>query len=110
MRRNHADYPATKDKQAYSHDDLMIVFRESDESAEGALRAMYWDSEGHVIRYTVTMFGDRIVFTSEPRRGAPQYRFTYMRQGADVLAIKFEIAPPGKGFTTYIEATAKRTR
>jgi len=110
VRKSRAEYPATKDKPAFAHDDLMIVFREPDENAEGALRAVYLDSEGHVIRYAVTMFGDRIVFTSEPSRGAPQYRFTYTRQPVDELKIKFEIAPPGKGFATYLEGAAKRTR
>lgn len=110
VRKNRAEYPATKDKPAFAHDDLMIVFREPDESAEGALRALYFDSEGHVIRYAVTMFGDRIVFTSEPSRIAPQYRFTYTREPANELKIKFEIAPPGKGFSTYIEAAARRAR
>lgn len=110
VRKSRADYPATGDKQAYTHDDLMIVFRDPDEHAEGALRAVYFDSEGHVIRYTVTMFGDRIVFTSDPNRGAPQYRFTYTRQDTDDMRLKFEIAPPGKGFTTYIDGAAKRTR
>src|SRR2546429_2603765 len=77
VRKSRADYPATKDKQASTHDDLMIVFREPDQSAEGALRAVYFNSEGHVIRYAVTMFGDRIDFASEPSRSAPQYRFDY---------------------------------
>lgn len=110
VRKNRAEYPATKDRQAYTHDDLMIIFRDPSDNAEGAMRAIYFDNEGHVIRYAVAMFGDRIVFTSEPSRTAPQYRFTYTRDGADKVAIKFEIAPPGKGFSTYIEASAKRAR
>ena len=108
VRKSRAEYSATKDKPASTHDDLMIVFREPDENAEGALRAIYFDSEGHVIRYAVTMFGDRIIFTSEPSRSAPQYRFTYARQSASELRMKFEIAAPGKGFATYLEGAAKR--
>jgi hypothetical protein len=108
VRKSRAEYAATKDKPAFAHDDLMIVFRESDETAEGALRAIYYDSEGHVIHYSVIMFGDRIVFTSEPSRRAPQYRFTYARQSTEELRMKFEIAPPGKGFVTYIEGAARR--
>ena len=110
VRRSRSEYPATKDKQAYSHDDLMIIYREPEENAEGALRAVYFDNEGHVIRYTLAMFGDRVAFTSEPSRTAPQYRFTYTRAAADQVKMKFEIAPPGKGFSTYIEAGARRTR
>src|SRR5260370_41035706 len=56
------------------------------------------------------MFGDRIVFTSEAARGTPRYRFTYTRVSADALRIKFEIAPPGKDFATYIEAGATKAQ
>src|ERR1039457_4806143 len=45
VRRNHSEYPAAKDRPAVVHDDLMIVYRESDESAEGALRAIFFDNE-----------------------------------------------------------------
>jgi hypothetical protein len=110
LRKSRADYPATKNQPAISHDDLMIIFRDTDENSEGALRSMYFDSEGHIIRYTVTMFGDRIIFTSDPSRSAPQYRFTYTRQSTDELKMKFEIAPPGRGFGTYLDGAAKRTR
>jgi hypothetical protein len=110
VRRNHAEYPAANGRQASTHDDLMIVYRESDESAEGALRAIFFDNEQHVIRYNVTMFGDKIVFTSETVRSAPRYRFTYTRVATDALRIKFEIAPPSKDFATYIEAGARRTK
>jgi hypothetical protein len=110
VRRNHAEYPAAKDRPAAAHDDLMIVYRDSEEGAEGGLRAIFFDNEQHVIRYNVTMFGDKIVFTSEATRGAPRYRFTYTRVSADALRIKFEIAPPGKDFATYIEAGARRAK
>src|SRR6266699_3634367 len=41
VRKNHADYPATVDRPAFSHDDLMIVYRDS--SAK-ELRAIYFDN------------------------------------------------------------------
>lgn len=110
VRKNRSEYPATKDRLAYVHEDLMIVYREMEARAEGALRAVYFDSEQHVIHYGVTMFGDRIVFTSEPESGQPQYRFTYERERPDTLKVKFEIAPPGKAFATYVEGSAKRAR
>lgn len=110
VRKSRAAYPATKDRPAVTHDDLMVVYRELDEHAEGALRAIYFDSEQHVIRYDVSMFGDRIVFTSEPGSSRTQYRFTYERERPDALHMKFEVAVPGKAFTTYVEGTAKRMR
>jgi hypothetical protein len=110
VRKSRAEYPPSKDRKAFVHEDLMVVYRELDDRAEGALRAVDFDSEQHVIRYDITMFGDRIVFTSQRETGRPQFRLTYERQTGDKLRLKFEIAPPGKGFAPYIEATAHRTR
>jgi hypothetical protein len=110
MRKNRAEYPATKDRAAFVHDDLMVVYRDT---PEAALRAIYFDSEGHTIRYEVQAppDGGEIVFVSGPEPSAPRYRLTYTLVGQDRLRIKFEIAPPGKPeqFATYIEAGARRS-
>src|SRR6266849_4941025 len=50
VRKNHSEYPATKDRPAFSHDDLMIVYPET---AGAPLRAVYFDTEGHVIQYAI---------------------------------------------------------
>jgi hypothetical protein len=50
VRRNRADYPATKEKPAYSHTDLMVIYKEGP-----ATRAIYFDNEGHIINYAVTV-------------------------------------------------------
>ena len=103
IRKNRADYPASKDRPAFSHTDLMIVYKEA---PEAKLRAIYFDMEDHVIHYTVEPSGDgnSVQFVSE------NFRLTYRKTGPDRLALKFEIAPPGKpgAFETYIDATAHR--
>jgi hypothetical protein len=103
IRKNRADYPAGKDRPAFSHTDLMIVYKES---AEAKLRAIYFDMEDHVIHYTVepSADGNSVRFVSE------NFRLTYRKAGPDSLALKFEIAPPGKpgAYATYIDATAHR--
>ena len=109
VRKNHAEYPATKERPAYVHDDLMVVFRGS-----RGWDADYYDSERHVIRYAVESSpdGSQIVFTSPAeQQDSPRYRLTYTRIGDQRLKIKFEIAPPGRpeSFTTYIEAAARRS-
>ena len=109
VRKSHTEYPATKDRQASVHDDLLIVYRDPDERSEGALRAIYFDNEGHVIRYGITMFGDRIIFATDPAEHGPRYRLTYEREGSDTLRVQFEIAAPGKTFATYVTGTAKRS-
>ena len=109
VRKNHAEYPATKDRPAYSHSDLMIIYPQP---GGGRLRGMYFDNEGHVIDYAVESSEGRstVQFRSEASSANPGFRLTYKKTGADTLALKFEIAPPGKpeGFATYIEATARR--
>ena len=107
VRKNHADYPATNDRAAYSHDDLMIVYFERDSS-----RAIYFDNEGHIIHYSVESGpgSDSIIFVSDLNPVAPRYRLTYVKVSEDSLKLAFEIAPPGNpaAFTRYIEATAHR--
>ena len=95
IRKNHSIYPATKDKPAIVHDDLMIVYLDYSGIAN---RAIYFDNEGHTIQYGVT-FGDAnhsITLTSEAMEKAPRFRLTYLRDGENKVKIKFEIAPPGK--------------
>ena len=103
IRKNRADYPASKDRPAFSHTDLMIVYTEP---AEAKLRAIYFDMEDHVIHYTVepSADGNSVQFVSE------SFRLTYRKAGPNSLALKFEIAPPGKpgAYATYIDATALR--
>jgi hypothetical protein len=104
VRKNYAEYPAANGRPAFRHDDLLIVFREA-----GALKAIYFDSEDHTIRYTVVGSAGAAVFTSDEGQPGPRYRMTYAPSGKDSVRIKFEIAPPGKEFATYIEAAARRS-
>ena len=105
VRRNHASYPARDGKPASEHDDLMVVFVD-----DGKLRAEYWDSEGHVIRYEVQApAANRLVFVSEARAGAPRFRLTYVSPAAGRLELTFEIAPPGATeLRPYISARLRR--
>jgi hypothetical protein len=104
IRRNVSHYPATKDKPAYSHTDLMIV--------DSTMRAIYFDDEGHTINYAIqpSEDGNSVRFVSDAVASEPRYRLTYRKTGDDKLAIRFEIAPPAKEFAIYIEATARRKK
>ncbi len=105
IRRNFAEYPAANGKPAFRHDDLMIVHRDGEAKV---LKATYYDNEGHVIHYVVQPSSAGAVFVSE---GSPvRYRLTYTRQSADKIQTKFEIAPPGKEFASYVEATVHREK
>ncbi|MFI5252941.1 MAG: hypothetical protein ACHQQQ_10990 [Bacteroidota bacterium] len=110
VRKNYAEYPATKDKPAYRHDDLMVIYQGDD----GSKRADYYDNEGHVIHYDVEISPDTssVVFKSGIMPSAPRFRLTYSKNSDDKVGILFEIAPPGKpeAFAKYIEATAHRKK
>jgi hypothetical protein len=108
-RRNFAEYPATKDRPAFSHQDLTIIYKDA---ASSRLKAIYFDNEGHVINYEVSATRDAgaIQFLSDASPASPRYRLTDTTTGASSVSVKFEISPPGKpeAFSTYIQATARR--
>jgi hypothetical protein len=107
VRRNRADYPATKDKPAYSHTDLMVIYQE-----EPTTRAVYFDNEGHVIHYAVSLSKDQttLTFLSDPSPSAPRFRFAYTKAKSDSMTFQFDIAPPGKpeAFSKYLEGSLRR--
>src|SRR5271157_6659772 len=49
VRKTHLDYPATKDRAAFGHDDLLYVYHDPQDNS---LRAIFFDGEGsrHSIR------------------------------------------------------------
>lgn len=108
VRKNFAEYPASEGRPAYRHDDLMVIY----EDAAKNRRADYWDNEAHVIRYVVNVSPDGCTITFESPKSATDaaYRLTYTIQSPDTLSIAFQIAPPGKDFGSYINASAKRKR
>jgi len=104
VRKSFAEYPATAEKPAYRHDDLMIVFSEA-----GSFKAIYFDNEEHTIRYSVdTSAEGAVTFLSDAMAGAPRFRLTYHKTGEATLSGKFEIAPPDKPFATYLEWSAQK--
>ena len=107
IRRNFAEYPSAKDKPAYRHDDLMIIYHDGEAHD---LRAIYFDSEEHLIRYAIKPTANGVEFLSDDSQDKPRFRLTYAATGADKLKLKFEIAPPGKDFAPYIEANAHREK
>lgn len=109
VRKNHSEYPAAKDRPAYTHEDLMVVY--ADPSTNQA-RAFYTDSEGHVINYLVSVSGDgrSVTFLSDPRDAGPRYRLTYVSDGPGELALTFEVADPGRPerFKKFIEGRVRK--
>ena len=76
-----------------SHGDILYVYAEG---ADGALKAIYFDNEGHVIHYDVsTPAENAVVFLSPADPAKPQFRLTYtLKDGA--MAGAFAVRPPGQ--------------
>jgi hypothetical protein len=110
VRKTYTDYPATAEHKAFAHDDLMIIYREH--GAEKT-RADYFDNEGHVIRYTADISGDKKTLTlrSDPQSSQSVFRLTYNISDNGRLTIKFEIAPPTapQEFKVFVEGSAHKT-
>lgn len=93
VRTSFAAYPAAGGRPASRHDDLMVIHAAGGE----ALRADYYDSEGHAIRYAVSVPATgEAVFLSDSIPGAPRYRLSYRLLPDGVLDGRFDVAPPGK--------------
>ena len=109
LRTNYAEYPATENKPASTHTDLMIIYLDD----ASRVRADYYDSEGHVIRYAVQPAGsDSVVFLSDAAPSAPRFRLTYSVAADSTLKGQFEIAQPGKpgAFGPYLSWAARRVK
>ncbi|MFN7959195.1 MAG: hypothetical protein U0P46_12855 [Holophagaceae bacterium] len=51
------------------------------------------------------------VFTSAPAP-RPRFRLSYLKKSDSVVALRLEIAPPGRpeAFSTYLEGTTRKVR
>jgi hypothetical protein len=85
------------------HDDLLILYVQ-----DSRLRAVYFDSEGHTIQYSVSFPSpNTALFESDPGQPGPRYRLTHRVTGSK-METKFEIALPGTGFHTHVSSTSTR--
>jgi hypothetical protein len=106
VRTNEATYAATPERPASRHDDLLVIYGE-----RGSLRADYFDSEGHVIRYAVRLQdANVVVFVSDAGPNEPRYRLRYSTAADGVLLGSFEIAPPASpdAFKPYLSWKARK--
>jgi hypothetical protein len=110
VRRSHTVFPATPERDGYTHDDLIIIYTEY----TGEKRAIYFDNEQHVIHYAtrVAPDGRTITLESDPIPSLPQFRFSYLKTGRDSVLARFEMTPPGKpgAFFTYLEGSSRRIK
>jgi hypothetical protein len=81
------------------HSDLLYLYLEGP-----AIKAIYFDNEGHVIHYTVTTpTPSSAVFLSDPSAPGPQFRLMYERREATLLG-KVQMKMPGQSdYKSYLE-------
>jgi len=98
VRHNRAEYDS-----GARHDDLMVIY------LEGTPRAIYFDSEGHVIRYKISFPADEsVVFESDGTQPGPKYRLSYWIEKGSLKG-KFEVAPPGSEYKTYMSWASRKS-
>jgi hypothetical protein len=109
VRKNRAEFaPKPGEKAGAVHEDLMIVYPQP--TGDG-FRAIYFDSEGHVIHYTVSFAaGKSAVFESDGADKGPRFRIVYEPGPAGTVATDFQIAPPGGELKSYVKGVMKRAR
>jgi hypothetical protein len=90
--------PATFDCE---HGDILYVY---EEAPGQPLKAIYFDNEGHVIHYDVSVpTATSVVFLSEASRPGPQFRLVYELKDSLLLG-KFQSRMPGQGeWKSYLE-------
>lgn len=93
-----------------NHHDQLTIFADPNAMAahKSSLLALYLDSEGHVIYYTIsTPDAHTAVFNSQGGSSQPKFRLTYHLEGDGPKAImsgKFQMAAPGsEDFRSYLE-------
>jgi len=106
VRKSHSEYPASENRPAVIHDDLMIIYLDFNESPT---KAIYFDNEGHVIDYSIT-YGDKsVIMTSKKMSGVPVFRLTYTLLDDEKVNTKFEMSQDGENFMTYVEGKSKKS-
>ncbi len=109
VRKSWAGYaPRAGEKTGARHEDLLIIYRGA--PGEPALRAIYFDMEGHVIPYDLLPPSkpDTAVFESDASRNGPRYRLSYELGADGELLNIFSIAMPGQDFKEYVKGRLKK--
>ena len=109
MRKNRAEYAAKPGEKAMVHEDLMIIYPQE---ADPKFRAMYFDNEGHVIRYGITVPAGKssAVFETDAAEKGPRFRLVYELLPDGALSTEFLLAPPGGDFKSYVKGVVRKSK
>lgn len=107
VRKSHSEYPASGNRPAIVHNDLMTVYLDF---AGNASKAIYFDNEGHTINYSITYAPKTIVLVSDKMPNVPIFRLTYTLLDDQTVNTKFEMSQDGEKFMTYIEGKSTKIK
>jgi hypothetical protein len=94
VREGWCEFPATTQRPAFRHEDLLVVFADTD----AEVRGIFWDSEGHQIRYREVHAdpdGNGVGFVSDPSTPGPRQWLEYRFEAPDHLSAVFSVHGPG---------------
>lgn len=107
VRRSHSEYPATSRNSKLFHDDLMVIYLDSNNEPN---KAVYFDNEKHTIFYNVTFPDKSIILTSDKSDNIPIFRLIYSQIDIETVNIRFEMSQDGLKFIPYVEGTSKKIK
>jgi hypothetical protein len=109
VRKNHTVFPATANTAEIIHDDLLIIYPGTGNSNQ---EAIYFDNEGHTIKYKVSFTDKSIILTSDISANATRFRFTYTMIDAKTINASFEMASPQapEDFKMYLSGKANKVK
>jgi len=106
VRRSHSDYSAGDFKRRIIRDDMMIIYLTNGQPDN----AIFFDNEGHTIKYTITYNDNSIVLSSEPDPKSPAFRLTYEKTDSSDVNTRFEMSRDGINYISYVEGISKKIR
>jgi hypothetical protein len=110
IRMGWCEFPESPKRQAFRHEDLLIIYPEGEEE----MRGIFWDNEGHTIHYpNVTSLpdGKGILLSSERATPGPRQQLMYVFEGPNRLTATFSLLLPGApDFMPYLTWVSERSK
>ena len=106
VRKSSTHFPATLEREAFTHNDLVIIY--PDYSSK-VTKAIYFDNEKHTINYTVSYSEKEIIFQSEGT-SVPVFRLRYTYINSDTINVSFDISMDGTNFMTHVSGNCVKIK
>jgi hypothetical protein len=107
VRKSSTEFPATDSKPKSVYEDLMVVYLDYTGNPS---KAIYFNSEGHTINYSISYRESTIILISEKIPNGPIFRLTYTLIDDNTVNTKFEMSMDGEQFFTHIEGNSKKIK